>query len=160
MACDPGEQNARLLLRTIRGTMDFSGRSRRTEWLYYAIATALVRTVFMLSAGITMPFETAELFGLGLGLLLAVPIPALFVRRMHDQNRSGWWALLLILPVAAAVYADWYYPTVPDNYIDAVTSLGPAGWLPALVSLAILVLILWPGTDGANAYGEDPRLAG
>jgi uncharacterized membrane protein YhaH (DUF805 family) len=158
MPYDPGRQNAQLLLRAIRGTSDFSGRSRRSEWLYYAIATGLVRTVFVFAAGLTLPFEAAALFGLVLWLLLSIPVPALFVRRMHDQGRSGWWALLLVVPVIAAVYSDLQYASDASNGLDALAGLGPGRWAPTLISLAILVFILWPGSEGANAYGEDPRL--
>jgi uncharacterized membrane protein YhaH (DUF805 family) len=34
---------------------------------------------------------------------LLVPIVAITVRRLHDTGRSGWWALLLPVPLLAVV---------------------------------------------------------
>lgn len=41
-------------------------------------------------------------------LPLILPFLAVAVRRLHDTGRSGWWYLLLVVPVAGiAVYVFW-----------------------------------------------------
>ena len=41
----------------------------------------------------------------GLVWILATIVPALavLVRRLHDTGKSGWWALMILLPVAGAI---------------------------------------------------------
>jgi uncharacterized membrane protein YhaH (DUF805 family) len=33
------------------------------------------------------------------GLVVLIPALALSVRRLHDTNRSGWWLLVLFIPI-------------------------------------------------------------
>jgi uncharacterized membrane protein YhaH (DUF805 family) len=84
----------------------FSGRARRKEyWIFVLISTiiTIVLSVIDVGAGLYDP-ET------GLGLIsglytLAVFIPSISVgvRRLHDTNRSGWWLLILLLPLIGAI---------------------------------------------------------
>jgi uncharacterized membrane protein YhaH (DUF805 family) len=149
--------NARLLKRTILGTADFTGRSRRTEVIYYWIATVLIGVVVGFTRVMLVPFQSMAWFDVLLQLAFVVPMFALFVRRLHDQNRSGWWGLLL--PLALAL-------SIPErlNEVrgDVGAILAQKTSLTAialdLVCIAILVLFLWPGTDGPNQFGPDPRL--
>jgi uncharacterized membrane protein YhaH (DUF805 family) len=81
----------------------FSGRARRKEYWIFGVVQGLV------------------IFGLkGLALLLGkhdpngwtpltealytiatfIPTAAVSVRRLHDTNRSGWWFLLFLVPLA------------------------------------------------------------
>ena len=159
MAYDPGAENARLLLRAIRGGLDFAGRSRRTEWLYYVIACALLQTVVNFTAGFVLPTAAAALLSTALWIVLSLPMPALFVRRLHDQNRSGWWAMLLILQIGPALYFEWLRTHDMTAYLDAVRGFGPIRLAQVTTSLAILVIVFWRGTVGSNAYGGDPRLS-
>ncbi len=57
---------------------------------------------------------------------------AVAVRRLHDRNLSGWWYL------AATLF----------GFIPVIGFLG---------SIAFLVVMLLPGTDGPNRFGEDPK---
>ncbi len=40
----------------------------------------------------------------GVSLLLAWPLLALSAKRWHDRNRSGWWVLVLLIPVVGVVW--------------------------------------------------------
>jgi uncharacterized membrane protein YhaH (DUF805 family) len=148
--------NARLLKRTVTGVTDFSGRSRRTEVAYYWIASTLISAVASFTISTIGSFETSWRFGNAFWLMLMMPLFALFVRRLHDQNRSGWWGLLLPLSLMLRI------PTlVAELRGDVAGSIAqkttPTGIATELCALAILVLCLMPGTDGANRYGGDPR---
>lgn len=149
--------NAQLLRRTVTGVTDFSGRSRRTEVIYYWIASTLVSVALNFAVSTVVSFETLVLFGNALQLVLLIPVFALFVRRVHDQNRSGWWGLLLPLSVLLSV------PRIVaeldgDVHTIIAQKTTPVGIAMGLCAIAIFVLCLLPGTEGANRYGPDPRL--
>ncbi len=105
----------------------FSGRARRAEYWYFALATFVFGFVFSLGfillgllAGFSMKTVDSGLdiatFFIQLGLL--VPSIAVGVRRLHDSNKSGWWLL---------------------------------------VPFYNLYLLIRRGTEGDNFYGPDPK---
>ena len=77
----------------------FDGRSSRSEYWWPALAMTLVNYVVIL------PFQLLVSEGLGgvLSLLfsLAIILPsiAVAIRRLHDTNKSGWWYLLVFIPI-------------------------------------------------------------
>lgn len=84
----------------------FSGRARRKEYWYFFLFNFLVSFVIAFVEGIA-GFVDPEI---GYGMLsaiysLAVLIPgiAVSIRRLHDTNRSGWWLLLILIPLIGAI---------------------------------------------------------
>jgi uncharacterized membrane protein YhaH (DUF805 family) len=87
--------------------LNFRSRARRSEFWYWQLFVAIGGVV-------------AELFDYGTGLhsapfsglfWLATIIPdlALYVRRLHDTDRSGWWLLLFFVPlIGAIVLIVWF----------------------------------------------------
>ena len=79
----------------------FSGRARRQEfWLFVLfdiIASFVVGCIGGFLAGATGVTAFAYL---GLIYFLAVLLPrfCVFVRRMHDIGKSGWWWLIALIP--------------------------------------------------------------
>ena len=78
----------------------FSGRARRKEYWYFVLFNLLISFVLSIIDGVI------NFGGGGIGILysiysLAVFIPglAVTVRRLHDIGRSGWWLLLVLIPV-------------------------------------------------------------
>lgn len=79
----------------------FSGRARRAEFWYWALFLFIMNIA--LSFGEVMMFAPqvgtygplTGLFSLGTFL----PSLAIAVRRLHDRDRSGWWYLLVFLPL-------------------------------------------------------------
>ncbi|WP_288806024.1 DUF805 domain-containing protein [uncultured Novosphingobium sp.] len=80
---------------------DFTGRSGRKEfWVFQAVV--IVLTLIAIS-GISGGDAWATVMA-GLALAgLAVPTIALHVRRFHDQDKSGWFALLNLVPYVGPV---------------------------------------------------------
>lgn len=100
---------------------DFQGRSRRMEyWMYYLLCI-IVFGILYAAMFATMPAmpqpgpdgtidpaaaQAAMSGGLGIigillmvvGLGLLVPTLAVMVRRLHDQDKSGWMILLSLIP--------------------------------------------------------------
>jgi uncharacterized membrane protein YhaH (DUF805 family) len=129
----------------------FTGRSTRTELLGYLIVSGILATatnwiVIALGAAGAVTFSVG-IASVGLAYLIWwLPLPALAVRRLHDQGKSGWWALLLVLPTAI-------------SWLGGKALLGTSGLIIAeAIYLVGLVLLFWKPTDGANLYGPDPRL--
>jgi uncharacterized membrane protein YhaH (DUF805 family) len=73
---------------------DFKGRARRSEFWWFVLFVIIV------SSALTFLSALVPAIGyLGLAFSLAVIIPqfAALVRRLHDTNHGGWWALLMLL---------------------------------------------------------------
>ena len=90
---------------------NFSGRARRSE--YWFIQLFLILTNLAVAA-IDLALMNGDLerfianggggiVGLIWILATVVPAVAVLVRRLHDTSRSGWWALMVLLPVAGAI---------------------------------------------------------
>lgn len=149
--------NAHLLKRTLLGITDISGRSRRTEMAYYWIATALISVVLNFAVGTVVSFDASLAFGNTIQILLMVPMFALFVRRIHDQDRSGWWGLLLPMAVLLSIPQRIAELSGDIHSVIAEKST-PLAIASGLCGLAVFALCVLPGTVGANNYGSDPRL--
>ena len=91
--------------------VEFSGRASRTEFWMFALINFVIGIVLGIIDGV---IGTKTAYGLGaLGGLynLAVLLPSLAVaaRRLHDTGRSGWWLLLLFVPVIGWVILLVFY---------------------------------------------------
>ena len=72
----------------------FTGRASRSEYWWVYLFTLIVAVAFsILSAATDESAVISALEGLW-GLAIIVPNFALSIRRLHDQNKSGWWLLL------------------------------------------------------------------
>jgi uncharacterized membrane protein YhaH (DUF805 family) len=104
-------------VRPFRHYADFSGRSPRAEfwWFtlliligYCAVVVALL-AVFGIGADLendTSPIALAFIVLLVImGLALFLPSLSVQVRRLHDQDMSGWWILLFFIPYLGALIA-------------------------------------------------------
>jgi uncharacterized membrane protein YhaH (DUF805 family) len=87
---------------------DFQGRSRRLEYWMFTLGVLVVAIVvgFLITMlGALGGRSSGGLFG-GVGIVLLgllwlaliIPSIALQVRRFHDQNLSGWFVLLNLIP--------------------------------------------------------------
>lgn len=84
----------------------FSGRARRKEYWYFFLFNVLISMVLGFVDGLTGNFEPASGFGLLSGIYtLSVLIPgiAVGVRRLHDTGRTGWWLLIILIPLIGAL---------------------------------------------------------
>ena len=78
-----------------RNYVNFSSRSRRSEYWYWALFVTLVAVV----AAIVDAATTGYLLGALFSLATILPDFAVAVRRLHDIDRSGWWLLLALVPI-------------------------------------------------------------
>ena len=100
-------------LKALKQYADFGGRARRTEFwmfvLFNVLASAvlglvdrLIGTASVVDAGGTLVVTPGLLQGL-YGLAVLIPAIAVAVRRLHDTDRSGWWALLYLVPLVGQI---------------------------------------------------------
>lgn len=86
---------------------DFSGRSRRKEYWMFVLGVLIAFIVLGLVEGLLgMSGMVGGAYGpLTLILVLAIIIPgiAVQVRRFHDQDKSGWFVLLGLIPLVGGI---------------------------------------------------------
>ncbi len=93
-------------LKVLRQYADFSGRARRTEYWMFTLFSVLISLVLALIDSFVLGSPMSSGIGvLGAIYAIAVLLPTLAVgaRRLHDTDRSGWWQLILIVPVIGAI---------------------------------------------------------
>lgn len=91
----------------------FEGRSGRLEYWWYVLACVIV--FFALSVLGSMIGIVSWIANL-LSLALLIPSIAVGIRRFHDIGKSGWWLLLVFIPLLGAIAV---------NYFAAQPSSGP-----------------------------------
>jgi uncharacterized membrane protein YhaH (DUF805 family) len=85
--------------------VNFSTRAARSEYWFWTLFAVLATGVTLIIDNATGVPVTYPLFG------LAVFLPGLgvSVRRLHDTDRSGWWLLLILIPlVGTIVLLIWF----------------------------------------------------
>ena len=97
-----------------KGAFDFNGRSRRKEFWYvvlfnFILCFSLILFPFLIALVIS-GFETAYIVFSVLyvfiwlySIIIAIPMLALEVRRLHDIGKSGWWILITLIPIVGGI---------------------------------------------------------
>jgi uncharacterized membrane protein YhaH (DUF805 family) len=78
----------------------FSGRARRKEyWMFF-----LFNLIITLALGfIEGMFGSTGVIGTIYSLAVLIPSIAVSIRRLHDTDRSGWWLLIVLIPLIGAI---------------------------------------------------------
>lgn len=63
---------------------DFKGRARRSEYWWFVLLNVIIGCIPVIG---------------WISILLIIPGLAVAVRRLHDIGRSGWWYLLMLVPI-------------------------------------------------------------
>ena len=93
-------------LEVLRKYAVFSGRARRKEFWYFSLVSFIIVLVLTVLDNQLGSFHRATDLGLFVSLYyLAVLIPniAVTVRRVHDIGRSGWWLLIVFIPIVGII---------------------------------------------------------
>jgi uncharacterized membrane protein YhaH (DUF805 family) len=138
----------------LRKYVDFNGRARRSEYWWFVLFTVLVGIAAGILDAILWPgirgADEGPLAALS-SLALLLPSLAVFVRRLHDFDRTAWWALFFYGALIATAFS---------------AGIGIAAGATAVTLVSVLLLlgicvwaIVWmamPGTSGPNRFGPDP----
>ena len=87
------------MFEAVRKYAVFRGRSSRKEYWFFDLGYVILQIVAML---IDRSMEMT-LFGVIASLGLVIPSIAVSVRRLHDRDKSGWWVLLVFIPLIGAI---------------------------------------------------------
>ena len=80
---------------------NFDGRARRSEYWYFALANFLVGFILGIIGGF-VPVVMYISYLYSLAVLL--PGIAVAIRRLHDIGKSGWYLLVVLIPIAGAIW--------------------------------------------------------
>lgn len=89
--------------------VNFEGRATRPEYWWFVLAYAIVNIILSL-----IPRVGTILSGI-LGLAVLIPSIGVGVRRLHDINKSGWWYLLILIPLVGAIILIVWFVKPSDN---------------------------------------------
>jgi len=97
-------------------------RATRSDFWYFTLVSILVGALFgLIGAIIDMP--TIVFLGT---LIHFIPSITLFIRRLHDIDLSGWWFLVLLVPIAGFIF--FFYATLKDSTDDNPFGNNPKGF--------------------------------
>ncbi len=74
----------------------FDGRAGRREYWTFTLANLVINLVINAMAN---QVSILGIFGLLFSLAIFVPGLAVGIRRLHDTGKSGWYLLLMLIPV-------------------------------------------------------------
>lgn len=104
--------------------VDFKGRSTRSEYWYFILFVFIISVVLTLvdtllinpALGMT-PAEAAQGGLLVPIFALAVILPkiAVGIRRLHDIGKSGWWYLIIFIPIIGVLVLIYFF--VQDSQV-------------------------------------------
>jgi uncharacterized membrane protein YhaH (DUF805 family) len=105
MAYNPTSESLAHLRHIITGLIDFRGRSRRSEmWVFWLLLMAINAVILIFTAVATSGFP--DKYGHYLQFAPWLFMISLFARRLHDQNRSGWFALIVPVSLGLQLYGQ------------------------------------------------------
>lgn len=157
---------------------DFSSRARRKEFWWFTVINFIIMLIFIIglmvpifkmsyavamSGGDLEDFNEMEMvvtmlknpfIYIYLIYYLAVLIPSIsvFVRRLHDIGRSGYWALLYFGVCLLAQIVSAFSQTQSYNPAVAVIAF--------VLFVVAIIFLVWLFTDsqyGPNQWGSNPK---
>lgn len=104
-----------------RGYVVWDARSTRSEYWWWSLFAIIVAIVSLVIDSVL--FSSDILSGpVGLITYLALLLPGLsvWVRRLHDTDRSGWWAWIVLVPIIG-----WIVSLI---FVLLPSKTGPTRW--------------------------------
>ena len=139
---------------TVRKTFTVSGRASRSEyWWFFLFQTiAFVALAFAIALAADRYDNSALVILLGIILVcfygwMTVCGITLSIRRLHDQDRSGWWLAILLLAIFGTSFVGGFDPKL-ESSMNALSTIVSLGWL---------VFVSQRGSSGVNHYGDEPE---
>jgi uncharacterized membrane protein YhaH (DUF805 family) len=145
--------------------LSFNGRIGRLRYLAYGVGTSFLLMLAMIPLGAASALMGGEAASSGIATVGVLVLYAAMIvvsvmfgkRRLNDLNRSGWWFLLFLVPIAnllLSIYMVFFPGSAGDNNFGPApeaNSIGVLilGWImPALFILGIVAAIVIPQFAG------------
>tara|TARA_B110000003_G_scaffold218872_1_gene218557 strand:- start:23 stop:409 length:387 start_codon:yes stop_codon:yes gene_type:complete len=105
-------------------SFSFRGRASRSEYWWWILASVLFQTICAIIA-LLGNIGIAAIFP----VLLIPPTTTVIVRRLHDVEKSGWFFLIVLIPIVGILYliylfiqegnmSENIYGSVPTNILE------------------------------------------
>jgi uncharacterized membrane protein YhaH (DUF805 family) len=101
-----GERSMNWYLGALKRYADFAGRARRREYWFFVLFNLIISAVLSIIDMFVGTYSASAGIGVLAGIYtLAVLLPGIGVsiRRLHDTGRSGWWLLIVLVPLVGAI---------------------------------------------------------
>ncbi len=144
----------------LRNAFRFDGRASRSEYWWWILAWLVgwVLAVVVLTAAIVGSARGVDSSSRWLsaasgivflaGLILLIPSLAVFVRRLHDTGRSGWWWLIGLIPYIGG------FVLLVFTALDSQP--GPNRWGPPPVGSSFFDPRTWRMYGAGQGWGGPP----
>ena len=141
---------------------NFRGRTSRSEfwWFVLFMVAASVAILIITEVGISTSADPQlwnTLAQVGTIMIIVwflatiLPVSAIWFRRLHDSNKSGWWYSL----TAASSISGFVLVVLSALQNETLFRAGMAfGLASGIGGIVLLVFALLPSTAGPNRYGE------
>jgi uncharacterized membrane protein YhaH (DUF805 family) len=119
-----------LLIRPYRRAFDFAGRARRKEYWYFLLVYIIAWLVFIYIDGLLGLYDSDTEIGLFSGvfsLAILVPSVSVTIRRLHDSDHSGWWFLVVFIPLIGGLVL-LYFMLLDSNPGENEYGLNPKSY--------------------------------
>jgi uncharacterized membrane protein YhaH (DUF805 family) len=120
---------------------NFSGRASRSAYWWWALFALIIGAVargldtWLGLGGLATSLGTFGPISAVAGLALILPNWAAFTRRLHDTDRSGWWWLLMLLPLIGWIVLIYFLASAgtpgPNRYGPPPRDALSVGSVPA-----------------------------
>lgn len=153
---------AEAVKKVLTNVTNFNGRSRRSEYWWYVLATVIFNMVVGLLLG-RLSLQTSIL-----SIIISLSMLAVTVRRMKDSGKSPIWAYLNVafsIITVIYMYVSGFYDfanTANPNPADIVAICANPFFLAmvtlsVVVGLVVFIFSLFDSNIGPNKYGDSPK---
>lgn len=143
----------------------FDGRTGRKPYWIAMLTVTLVCIILFLLGEYYAVRTPASIWWTEIAaiVLTAYPYLAVAIKRLHDRNKTGWWAAVIWAPTVM-IYLGWFAGLIGET----TTAYGDVRYFPNMFGYTLYgaqtAICLWflvelgflRGTKGANRYGPDP----
>ena len=84
------------------------GRVNRKQWWLKLILPVFVISIILafvdMATGHFDPEKGVGVFSSIFALLVLIPAILVYIKRFHDRDKSGWWVLIVLIPIIGAIW--------------------------------------------------------
>ena len=105
-------------LKVLRNYAGFGGRARRQEyWMFVLVSCCISLGLTGIDFVINLITDSSISIFQGIyGLAVFIPSLAVTIRRLHDIGKSGWFYLVILIPIAGPIWLLVLLCTEGNNY--------------------------------------------